>query len=128
MSSHSCFFFKILFPWLVSCLRKIFLKNSLLFLSPHPLPRDLYSDHSQSISFFFHLIFFIVVQLQLSPFSSHHSPPSYPPPSPTSILLPFGFVNGFFIRVPWWPYPLFLLFSPSSTPLLHMENVFQETK
>ena len=34
-------------------------------------------------NFFFFFLFFIDVRIQLSPFSHHHFPPPYPPPTPT---------------------------------------------
>ena len=69
---------------------------------------------------FIHIfIFFIVVQVQLSPFSPHHTPhPSHPHPPP-SILTPFCFVRVSFIVVPKNPslFPPPLL-SPPSSPLV----------
>ena len=51
--------------------------------------------------FFFHLFLFLILQVQLSLFSPHHSPgPSHPQLSHL-ILPPLGFVHVSFIRVPW---------------------------
>ena len=47
--------------------------------------------------------FFIVVQVQSSPFSPHPTHPCLPP----LILHPFGFIHVSFIHVPWWPFPFF---------------------
>ena len=59
--------------------------------------------------------FFIVVQVELSPFSPHHSPYPSHPHFPPLILTPFGFVHVSFIHVPWWPFPLF-------PPLSHLTS------
>ena len=63
----------------------------------------------KNLSFLIYFNFLIVVQLQLSPFSHPHLPPS--------ILTRFSFVHGSFIHVLWWPFPffppLFLSFLPS---------------
>ena len=45
-------------------------------------------------------LFFIVVQVQLSPFSPYHSPPLHPSLPPTLEPTLFGFVYMFFIHVP----------------------------
>ena len=61
---------------------------------------------SNFIYFFDYLFFFIVVQVQLSPFYLHH------PPFPPSILLPlFGFVQVSFIYVPENPSGTITLYS-----------------
>ena len=58
-----------------------------------------------SISFFF-FNYFIVVPLQLSAFSPHHSPPPQPNPPPSlASTLPLGFVHVSFIVVPENPSP-----------------------
>ena len=44
--------------------------------------------------------FFIVVQVQLSPFSPHHGPLPHPSLPPTLEPAPFGFVHVSFIHVP----------------------------
>ena len=56
-------------------------------------------------------LFFIVVQVQLSPFSSHHSPLPHPSPPPTLEPTSFAFVHVYFIHVPWWPFPIFPYYS-----------------
>ena len=59
----------------------------------------------QENSFFFNN-YFIVVQLQLSAFSPHLSPPSHPNPPPSlASTLPLGFVHTSFIVVPENPSP-----------------------
>ena len=58
-----------------------------------------------AIAFFFH--FLIVVQVQLSPFFSHHSPCPTHPHLPPSILPPFGFVHMSFIHISWRSSPCF---------------------
>ena len=55
-----------------------------------------------------YLFIYIVVQVQLSPFSCNHFSLPHPPPFST-LNPPFGFVHGYFIHVPWWPFPFFLL-------------------
>ena len=59
------------------------------------------------------LFFFIVVRVQLSPFSSCHSPLPHPTPPPTRDPTPFDFVHVSFTHVPGWPFPLFHPLSPS---------------
>ena len=59
---------------------------------------------------------FIVVQVQLSPFSCHHFPPPHPPPPPTLNPSPFGFVHGSFTHVPWRPFSFIPMLSPSPLP------------
>ena len=44
--------------------------------------------------------FLIVVQVQLSSFSLHHTPYPTHPCLPPLILLPFGFIHGSFLHVP----------------------------
>ena len=73
-------------------------------------------SHWRSFFFFFMsstFFFKIVIQLQLSAFSSHPStpPPPNPPPSPTSTL-PLDFVHVYFIVVPINPSPHCPLTSP----------------
>ena len=62
------------------------------------------------LSGYFFIIHFIVVQLQLSAFSPHHSPTPYEKPPPFfASTLPLGFVHVSFIVVPENPsshYPL----------------------
>ena len=53
------------------------------------------------------LFFLIVVQVQLSPFSTHHSLPPHPSPPSTLKPTPYGFVHVSFIHVPWLPFPYF---------------------
>ena len=65
-------------------------------------------------------LFFIAVQVQLSPFSCQHLTPPHPH-VPFSILPPFGFVHGSFIHVPWWPFPFF----PPPLLLLSVCSSFQ---
>ena len=60
-----------------------------------------------------YLFIFIVVQVQLSPFSCHQFPTPHLPPS---ILPPFDFVRGSFIHVPWRPFSFFPLLSPFPLP------------
>ena len=62
------------------------------------------------------ILFFSVVQVQFSPFPTYHCPLPHPFPSPTAILLPFGFVHVSFIYVPWWPFPYFPPLPFSSLP------------
>ena len=57
--------------------------------------------------------FFVVVQVQLSPFSPTTLPCAIHPQS-----YPFGFVHGSFIHVPWWPFPSFPALSTTSSPLV----------
>ena len=49
------------------------------------------------------------------------------PHLPPSTLLPFGFVHGSFIHVPWQPFPFFHPLSPTPTPLWLMSvcSLFQ---
>ena len=57
--------------------------------------------------FSFIYLFFIVVQVWLSPSSPQHAPHSTHPFLPP--LNPFGFVHVSFMDAPWWPlsyYPL----------------------
>ena len=65
---------------------------------------------------FLSLSFFIVVQVQLSPFFPYPSPPTTQPHLPPLILPLFGFVHESFIHVPWWPFPFFPLLSPFPFP------------
>ena len=44
--------------------------------------------------------FFIVVQVELSPFSPHHAPSPHPSIPPTLERTQFGFVHVSFIHVP----------------------------
>ena len=61
-------------------------------------------------------LFFIVVQVQLSPFLTHFStPPPSHPHYPPLILFAFGFVQVRFIEVPENPFP-FPLIIPSYLP------------
>ena len=62
--------------------------------------------------------FFIVVQVQLSAFSTHNSLPVYPSPPPTLDPIPFGSVQVFFICVHWWPFPKFPHYSSPPSPLV----------
>ena len=64
--------------------------------------------------FFIAIISFILVQVQLSPFSFHHFPQPTHPHLPPSILPCFGFVLGSFIQVPWQPFRFFPPLSPPS--------------
>ena len=59
-------------------------------------------------------LFFIIVQIQLSPSTAlpHPTHPHLPP----SILPTFGFVHGSFIHVPWQPFTFFSLLSSSHLP------------
>ena len=85
--------------WSISHCQKIFVgQEVLLFL------------------YFLNFILFIVVRVQLSPFSHHYLPP--PPPPPTFDPSPFGFVHGSFIHVPWWPFSVFPTLSPPPSPLV----------
>ena len=65
------------------------------------------------IYFFFQILNFIVVQLQLSAFSPHPAipPQPNPPPSPASTL-PIAFVHVPFIVVPENPSPHYPFASP----------------
>ena len=54
---------------------------------------------------------FVVVQVQLSPFSPHHAPLCHPSFPPTLEPTPFGFVHMSFIHVPWQPFSYSLLLS-----------------
>ncbi|KAF6104248.1 hypothetical protein HJG60_011248 [Phyllostomus discolor] len=57
-------------------------------------------------SYLFIIIYFIVVQLQLSAFSPDHSPLPQPNPPPSlAYALPLGFVHVSFIVVPVNPSP-----------------------
>ena len=67
-----------------------------------------------SISYFSH--FFIVVQVQLSPFSPHRSSPPHWLPPPNLNRTPLWFVHGSFIHVPWQPSLFFPPLSPSLLP------------
>ena len=73
-----------------------------------------YKLYNQHVNLF---IYFIVVQVQLSPFPPHHTLSPHPFPPATLEPTPFGFVHVSFIHVPWWPflyYPLLSL-SPLSS-------------
>ena len=59
-------------------------------------------------------IFFIVVQLQLSPFPPHYSPLPYPLPPPTFNPLPAVHVHGSFIHFLDLNLPLVLMLPPST--------------
>ena len=50
-------------------------------------------------------VFFI--QVQLSPFSPHHTHHAPPSLFPTFKPIPFGFVHMSFIHVPWWSFPYY---------------------
>ena len=53
------------------------------------------------------LTFFIVVQVQLSPFSLHHCPPPQPSPPPTPHPIPPWFCPCVLYRYSWKPFPFF---------------------
>ena len=60
--------------------------------------------YSKSLIWHF-LLFYFVVQVQLSPpFSPYPGPPPHPSLSPTLEPTSFSFVCVSFIRVPWWPW------------------------
>ena len=61
-------------------------------------------------------LFFIVVQIQLSPFSPHHDAPPHPFSPPTIELTLFGFLHMSFIHVPWWP--------PTLSPIIPISPSF----
>ena len=70
------------------------------------------------LGFILFLIFFIVVQVQLSlftPTTPHHPSHLYLLPL---ILSHFGFAHVYFIHVPWQPSPFFLPLSPPTFPLV----------
>ena len=73
---------------------------------------------------FFLSFFLSVVQVQLSPFSPHHSPPPQPSPPSTLKPTPFGFFHVSFVYVPWWTFPYFLPLSLSPTPLVTVSLLF----
>ena len=64
------------------------------------------------------LIFLIVVEVQLSPFSPHLGP------LPIHKSTPFGFVQVSFIHVPWWPFPFFPPLSLSLSPRVAVSFFF----
>ena len=73
--------------------------------------------------FVFAVNFLIVVQVQLSLFSPHHSPQSHSSPPPTLKPIPFGFVHVSFIHAPWWTFPCFSPLSLSVHPFGYYQFV-----
>ena len=71
---------------------------------------------------------FLIYFLLLFKYSFLHFPPTATP-CPTnhlrpSILPPFGFVHMSFIHVPWWPFSLFPLLLPPTSPLVTLSVFF----
>ena len=64
----------------------------------------------------FFFSFFIVIQVQLSPFLPHHSSPPHLSTPPTLKPTHFGFVHVSFIHVPWWAFPHFAPLTLSPLP------------
>ena len=80
-------------------------------------------------SFFFYYFlnyfnFFIVVQVQLSPFSPHHSPPSQPSSLPTLNPTPLWFCPCVLYTCSWKPLPLFLPLAPPTSLLVTVSLFF----
>ena len=94
-----------MFDFLKINLQVVFQNSSTTTLhSYHQCMRIQLTPHSQQLlvfSVFFFFLIFIVIQLQLSAFSTHPSTPLQPnpPPSPTSTL-PIDFVHVSFIVAP----------------------------
>ena len=87
---------------------------------------EMYSFNGILLIPHFPFSFFIVVQVQSSPFFPHHSPPPHPSPPPTLKPNPFGFVHVSFIHVPWWSFPYFPHYpSPPPRWLLSVCSLFQ---
>ena len=74
------------------------------------------------LSFLLFSFLFIAVQVQLFPFSPHHSPLFHPSLLPTLEPSPLGFVHVSFIHVPWCTSPYFppLSLSPLVTVSLFL--------
>ena len=68
--------------------------------------------------------FFIVIHVQLSPFSPHHCLSLQPSPPATLNLIPFGFVHVSFIHVPWWSFSFFPCYPPPPSPLITVSLFF----
>ena len=73
---------------------------------------------SAVVLYFFLHIFFIVVQVQLSPFPHHHSPLPQTFPLPTLDPAPLWFCHVSFTHVSEKPFPLFPPLSPPTSALV----------